>query len=137
MFAAYLGVHRTLDVIDTDSVVYLYPAHAPAPPPPLSASDPFQLVTALGNFAPGGLLFAPLELDIGDLNASGDASFAANLGPLGFPPTGQGTFVASTHGIAQLERTQLAAPGGGEFATVAGRVTLNDAGDAAFASVLE
>ena len=138
MYAAYQGVRRTLDVIDTDSVVYLYPAHAPAPPPPpLSASDPFQLVTALGNFAPGGLLFLPLQLDVGDLNAGGNTSFAADVGPLGSPPTGQGTFVASTRGIAQLERTQLAAPGGGEFASVAGRVTLNDAGDAAFASVLE
>jgi hypothetical protein len=99
---------------------------------------PFRLVASLGDLAPGGGFFAQNnEFEVGDLNTRGDASFASEVGLSEFFVSGEGLFVASTHGISQTERSLLPAPGGGVFdAGVLGRVTLNDAGDAGFASDL-
>lgn len=139
MYASYLGVRRALDVIDSDAVVFLYPAHTSNAVTPRSVSVPFRLVAALGDLAPGGGFFEQsIEFEVGDLNARGDASFASETAITFAGETGEGLFVASPHGISQLERTALLAPGGGVFdGGVVGRVTLNDAGDAAFASLLE
>lgn len=138
MYKFYLGVRRTLDVIDSDAVAFLYPAHTSNGATPRSASTPFRLVAALGDLAPGGGFFQQnVEFEVGDLNARGDASFASEVGLSESFSTGEGLFVASTHGTSQLERSLLPAPGGGVFdAGVAGRVTLNEVGDAAFASLL-
>ncbi len=134
MYASYLGVRRTLDVIDTDAVAFLYPAHSSNAGTPHAASVPFRLVASLGDLAPGGFFFGN-EFEVGDLNARGDASFASD--GFEFGGQGEGLFVASTHGISQIERSLLPAPGGGTFdAGVLGRVTLNDTGDAGFASGL-
>ncbi|HJZ67140.1 MAG TPA: matrixin family metalloprotease, partial [Blastocatellia bacterium] len=136
MYPVYLGVRRALDVIDVDGLAFLYPAHSSNAITPRSASVPFRLVAALGDLAPGGGFFQPgVEFEVGDLNSRGDASFASETS-YSFP-TGEGLFVASPHGTSQLERSRLPAPGGGVFdAGVVGRVTLNDSGDAAFASYL-
>jgi hypothetical protein len=101
---------------------------------PQGASVPFRLVASLGDLAPGGFFFGN-EFEVGDLNARGDASFASD--GFEFGGQGEGLFVASTHGISQMERSLMPAPGGGTFdAGVLGRVTLNDTGDAGFASSL-
>src|SRR5262249_36183617 len=137
MFGAYLGVRRTLDVIDVDGLVFLYPAHTSNAVTPRSASVPFRLVAALGDLAPGGFFFQPgVEFEVGDLNTRGDASFASEVGS-DVLSLGEGLFVASPHGTSQLERSGLPAPGGGVFdAGVLGRVVLNNSGDAAFTSYL-
>src|SRR5262249_52589164 len=136
MYPVYLGVRRALDVIDLHGLAFLSPAHSSNAITPRSASVPFRLVAALGDLAPGGGFFQPgVEFEVGDLNSRGDASFASETS-YSFP-TGEGLFVASPHGTSQLERSRLPAPGGGVFAAgVVGRVTLNDSGDAAFASYL-
>ncbi len=55
MFASYQGVRRGLDVIDSDAVAFLYPAHTSNAGTPRPPSAPYQLVASLGDLAPGGL----------------------------------------------------------------------------------
>ena len=100
------------------------------------AADPpysFQVITRIGNPAPGGGAFVS-DFEPTGLNNHGELAFTAEPDV----PGEEAIFLAGSGTIQQIMRFGQSAPWGGTFSTFElGIVGLNDFGDAAFAFSLE
>lgn len=130
MFSFYTGVKRALTVVETDGLVFLYP-----PKPSVISQTPaafdFRLLAALGDPAPGGGNYWN-DFEVGSVNGGGDVAFVADV------PEGEALFVARQGAVSQVARAGQVVAGGITLGDGAiNRVTLNDAGEVAFAWALD
>ena len=96
----------------------------------------FKKLATIPGPAPGGGMFT-FDFEPYAINAGGNVAFVADL-DAGSGDIGEGVFVSRQGRISQIARVGLPAPGGGMFEIGAlGHAALNNAGDGAFAFILD